>query len=120
MTLQVGPHLRAVLLGYPIKVGFLGIDSVGEVSYLGRILGDVSLGTTSIANKTPSCVFFLSSGSFYCRPFPKISFHQIFQFVNMYIDICLRLSVIVNSTALVNNLFWLAKVELCFLLCIIN
>ena len=92
LTLQEGPHFRAVLLGYPIIVGFLGIDSVGEVFYLERILGDVSLGTTSIANKTLSCVFFLSSGSFNCRPFPTISFHHIFQLVNMYIEICFRLS----------------------------
>ena len=61
-----GPHCFAgYIKGYPMKVGVSGIDSVGKLSAFQGELGNTKLGTTSIANKTLSCVYFLSSGFFH-------------------------------------------------------
>ena len=60
------PHCFAgYIKGYPIIVGVSGIDSVGMLSAFQSELGNTYLGTTSIANRTLSCVYFLSSGFFH-------------------------------------------------------
>ena len=60
------PHCFAgYIKGYPMKVGVSGIDSVGMLSAFQSELGNTYLGTTSIANRTLSCVYFLSSGFFH-------------------------------------------------------
>ena len=70
------PHCFAgYIKGYPMKVGVSGIDSVGMLSAFQSELGNTDLGTTSIANKALSCVYFLSS----------FFFTLFFQIYNNYI-----------------------------------